>query len=72
VTAFFTGPPADGNRRMLVEDVRLGGLAFGQGMVETASIRAIASVRQALALLVRQARWKNPTPRKSVRGAVRS
>jgi hypothetical protein len=48
--------------RTLVEDLRLGGLAFGQGMAETASTRAIGSVRQAPALLVRKARWKNGAP----------
>ncbi|QKC95187.1 hypothetical protein EB231_10935 [Mesorhizobium sp. NZP2298] len=30
VTAFFTGQPVNGNTRVLVEDLRLGGLAFGQ------------------------------------------
>jgi len=44
VTAFFTGQPVDGDTQTLVEDPRLGGFAFCQGMAQTASVCTVASV----------------------------
>jgi len=40
---FFTGQPVGGDA--LVEDPRLGGPAFCQGMAETAAVCAVASVQ---------------------------
>ncbi|WP_181176230.1 MBG-2 domain-containing protein, partial [Mesorhizobium sp. B2-3-4] len=42
---FFTGQPADGDTQTLVEDPRLDGFAFCQGMAQTASVCAAASIQ---------------------------
>ncbi|WP_322416071.1 MBG domain-containing protein [Mesorhizobium huakuii] len=42
---FFTGQPLDGDTQTLVEDPRLGGFAFCQGMAETASVCSAAAVQ---------------------------
>ncbi|WP_027030776.1 MBG domain-containing protein [Mesorhizobium loti] len=42
---FFTGQQADGDTEALVEDPRLGGFAFCQGIAQTASVCTVASVQ---------------------------
>ena len=42
---FFTGQPADGDTEALVEDPRLDGFAFCQGIAQTASVCTVASVQ---------------------------
>ncbi|MER9292580.1 hypothetical protein NKI71_20325 [Mesorhizobium sp. M0510] len=42
---FFTGQPVDGDAQTLVEDPRLDGPAFCQGVADAASVCSVASVR---------------------------
>ncbi|QND56473.1 MBG domain-containing protein [Mesorhizobium huakuii] len=42
---FFTGQPVGGDTQTLVEDPRLGSIAFCQGMAETASVCSVAAVQ---------------------------